>query len=144
MNKMERVKLGRGPATAMGLAEMHCVRRCMCVFMLRSCDSARIWWQMCSGIENACVFMLKPCNSTGIWWYIMHWNWECMYVFMLEPCNSTRIWWYIICWNWKRMCVLQQICYSLPKLSCLQWISICYRKCVLQRICDSLPKVSFL
>jgi hypothetical protein len=42
MNKMERIKLGRGPTTTMGLAVMHCVRRCMCVFMLKSCDSAGI------------------------------------------------------------------------------------------------------
>jgi hypothetical protein len=55
MNKIERIKLGRGPATVMGLAGMHCVRRCMCVFMLKSCDLAGIWWQMCAGIENACV-----------------------------------------------------------------------------------------
>ena len=42
MNKIERIKLGRGPATVMGLAGMHCVRRCMCVFMLKSCDLAGI------------------------------------------------------------------------------------------------------
>jgi hypothetical protein len=50
MNKMERIKLGRGSTTTMGLAGMHCVRRCMCVFMLKSCDSVGIWWQMCAGI----------------------------------------------------------------------------------------------
>jgi hypothetical protein len=52
MNKIERMKLGRGSATTIGLAGMHCVRRCMCVFMLKSCDSEDI---LCAGIENACV-----------------------------------------------------------------------------------------
>jgi len=127
MNRMERIKLGRGSTTTMGLAGMHCVRRCMCVFMLKSCecdriwwrmcagientcvfmlkscDCARIWWQMCAGIENACVFMLKSCDSAGIWWHILCLNWECMYVFMLKPCNTAGIWWYIIWWNWKCM-----------------------------------------
>jgi hypothetical protein len=42
MNKMERTKHGRGPALVMGLAIMHCVRKCICVFMLRSCNSAVI------------------------------------------------------------------------------------------------------
>ena len=148
MNKMERIKLGRGPATVMGLAGMHCVRRCMCVFMLKSCDLAGIWWQMCAGIENACVhvkimkltgiwwyilcwnwecmyvFMLKPCNSAGIWWYTMCWHWECMCVFMLKPCNPVGIWWYIICRNWKCMCILQRISNPLLKLSWLQRINI--------------------
>jgi hypothetical protein len=31
MNKMERTKYGRGPTIVMGLAKMHCVRKCMCV-----------------------------------------------------------------------------------------------------------------
>jgi hypothetical protein len=50
MNKIERIKLGRGSAKAMGLAGMHCVRRCMCVFMLKSCDSV--------GFDDKCVLKL--------------------------------------------------------------------------------------
>jgi len=43
-----------------------------------------------------------------------------------------------------KVCCLQGICDSLPKLSCLQRISVRYQKCVLQRIFDSLPKLSHL
>jgi hypothetical protein len=42
MNKMERTKHGRGLAIVMGLARMLCVRKYMCVFMLKSCNSTGI------------------------------------------------------------------------------------------------------
>jgi hypothetical protein len=83
--------------SSLGLAGMHCVRRCMC------------------------VFMLKPCKSNGIWWYIMCWNWECMCVFMLKPCNSAEIWWYSMCWNWKCICVF---CSEFV-IRCRNWIVRC-------------------
>ena len=119
----------------MGLAGMHCVRKCMCVFMLKAWNSAGIWWYlMCWNWECMCVFMLKPCNPVGIWWYfIMCWNWKCTHVFCSE--------FVIRCRNWvgcseltftAELCVQQRIWDSLPKLYCLQWI------------CNSLPKLSCL
>jgi hypothetical protein len=124
--------------------------RCVLELKMHVCVHVKImklYWDlmtdMCWNWECMCVFMLKPCNSVGIWRYIMCWNWECMCVFMLKPCNSVGIWWYIICWNWKCMCVLQRMCDSLPKLICLQRISIRCLKCVLQWIFDSLPKIEF-
>jgi hypothetical protein len=57
----------------------------MWVFMLKSCDFAGIWWQMCAGIENACVF----CNEFVILcWYLM------IYVLELKMhvCSAANLW----------------------------------------------------
>ena len=114
-----------------------------------------------------CVFMLKPCNSTRIWWYIMCWNWECMCVFMLKPYNSAGIWWYSMCWNWKWLCmscnefvircrnwvVCNELAFTAKNvfhnkfvIHCRKWVvcselTFVAELCVLQWIWDSLLKL---
>jgi hypothetical protein len=72
---------------------------------------------VCWNWKCMCVFMLKPCNFAGIWWYIMCWNWKCLCV-LQRICDSLLGFDDILCVGIENACVF---C-SKFVIHCRNWV----------------------